>query len=532
MQADFDENFDDDAFQSSSQSEDNSRSGSGDSSVPLRKKVHVTAAMKAWKGHYCCVPLCRSSSGDQSERRRLGMPTLSFHSFPDLKTARAKDWIVKIRRDPGVNFKININTKICSLHFKPDDYTHSEYQLPSSKPRLRPTAVPSVFPWTGQVFQRKSRTSVVAISSQQRCDFNHELLPNDGLDDTMDSQSSELQALESKVHALELRIRELENELYQAKNESEKQLFRLENIKNNDELVKLYTGIPDYATLIIFYEEILKGDAEVIRIWKGKNSKDDFDEIKCGRSQKLPLLEQLFMTIVRLRMAFPELDLANRFGVSQSTVSRITMTWINLLYHNFKAIERFPSWSVVNKYMPEVFKKLYPDTRVIIDATEFFIERPSSLLNQACTFSNYKNRNTVKVLIGITPSGAISFVFQSYEGSISDRKLVELSGLLQMLEPGDELMADKGFLIQDLLAPLGVRLNVPPLVCSKQQMPMKDVVVTKKIAQLRVHVERAIGRVKEYRILQGVIPSAMWDSLNEVIYVCCMLTNLSPPLVC
>ena len=40
---------------------------------------------------------------------------------------------------------------------------------------------------------------------------------------------------------------------------------------------------------------------------------------------------------------------------------------------------------------------------------------------------------------------------------MKDRRLVELSGLLQMLEPGDEIMADKGFLIQDLLAPLGVR---------------------------------------------------------------------------
>ena len=131
--------------------------------------------------------------------------------------------------------------------------------------------------------------------------------------------------------------------------------------------------------------------------------------------KKLPLLEQLFMTLVRLRMAFPELDLTNRFSVSQSTVSRITMTWVNLLYHNFKAIERFPSWDVVNKYMPEAFKQHYPNTRVIIDATEFFIKRPSSLLNQACTFFNYKNRNTVKVLIGITPSGAISYVSQSYE---------------------------------------------------------------------------------------------------------------------
>lgn len=334
--------------------------------------------------------------------------------------------------------------------------------------------------------------------------------------------SSELDRLKSKVIELELKIKELENELQKAEAKAESELFRLQNIKNNNDLVKLYTGIPDYATLMIFYEEILKEDAEVMRIWKGKHCKDDFDELKCGRSQKLPLLEQFFVTLVRLRMAFPELDLANRSAVSQSTVSHITMTWINLLYHNFKAIERFPSWDVVNKYMPEAFKQHYPSTRAIIDATEF----------QACTFSNYKKRNTMKVLIRITPSGEISYVSQSYEGLISNRKLVQVCGLLSKLEAGGEFMADKGFLIQDLFAPLGVRLNVPPLLESKQQMPVEDVVKTKKIAQLRIHLERAIERVKEYRILQGVIPSTMWDSLNEVIYICCMLKNFSPPLVC
>jgi len=92
-------------------------------------------------------------------------------------------------------------------------------------------------------------------------------------------------------------------------------------------------------------------------------------------------------------------------------------------------------------------------------------------------------------------------------------------------------MADKGFLIQDLLAPIGVRLNVPPLLHSNSQMQPKDVAVTKKIAQLRVHVERAIGRVKEFHILQKVLPSSIWDSINEVIFVCCMLCNFSPPLV-
>lgn len=160
------------------------------------------------------------------------------------------------------------------------------------------------------------------------------------------------------------------------------------------------------------------------------------------------------------------------------------------------------------------------------------MEWPSSLVSQANTFSSYKNRNTIKVLIGITPSGAISFVSEAYEGSISDRQLFEVCGLLEKLEPGDEIMADKGFLIQDLLIPRGIRLNIPPFLQSNNQMPASDVFLTKKIARLRVHVERAIGRVKEFRILQDSLPATMWDSVNELIYVCCMLTNFGPPLVC
>ena len=157
------------------------------------------------------------------------------------------------------------------------------------------------------------------------------------------------------------------------------------------------------------------------------------------------------------------------------------------------------------KYMPEAFKKDYPNTRIIIDTTEFSIERPSSLVSRASTFSSYKNRNTIKVLIGITPSGAISFVSQAYEGSISDRQLFEVCGLLEKLEPRDEIMADKGFLMQDLLIPL----NIPPFLQSNSQIPASDVFLTKKIVHLRVHVERAIGCVKDFCILQDNLPASI-----------------------
>ena len=96
--------------------------------IEPKPRRHYTAKQKAWKGQYCCVPLCRSSSGEKAQRERLGMLRLLFHSFPDVTTDKGKMWIAKIRRDPGKEFVINNNTKVCSLHFTPDDYISGDLQ--------------------------------------------------------------------------------------------------------------------------------------------------------------------------------------------------------------------------------------------------------------------------------------------------------------------------------------------------------------------------------------------------------------------
>ena len=136
--------------------------------------------------------------------------------------------------------------------------------------------------------------------------------------------------------------------------------------------------------------------------------------------------------------------------------------WINFLYLQFKEIPIWPPRSLIFSNMPEVFKVKYPTTRVIIDATEIFVEQPDLPELQQMTLSNYKNHNTYKGSIGISPSGAVTFVSDLYSGSISDKELTQKCGLLSLLEAGDSVMADRGFDIQDDLELLGVRLNIPP----------------------------------------------------------------------
>lgn len=233
---------------------------------------------------------------------------------------------------------------------------------------------------------------------------------------------------------------------------------------------------------------------------------------------------------VRLRLGLKLQDLADRLGMHPSTVSRIFITWINLMDVKFRDLPLWLSRRRVNKLMPACFKKWYPNTRVVIDCTEFFIDTPSSLTRQSATWSEYKSHNTVKCLIGIAPHGHCTFVSPVFEGSVSDRSLTEQSGLLQLLEQGDSVMADKGFNIQDLLASVGVRLNIPPLKHGDRQMIPQDVVSTKKIAGVRIHVERKMERIKNFELVSKQLDATMFDILEPLIFSCCVLTNFQGAL--
>ena len=81
---------------------------------------------------------------------------------------------------------------------------------------------------------------------------------------------------------------------------------------------------------------------------------------------------------------------------------------------------------------------------------DIYLERPLNLNARALTYSNYKSTNTIKYLIGITPSNGISFLSTGWGGHASDILITLNSEFLDMLSPGDCVHADRGFLVEEL----------------------------------------------------------------------------------
>lgn len=198
------------------------------------------------------------------------------------------------------------------------------------------------------------------------------------------------------------------------------------------------------------------------------------------------------------------------------------------MYRRFREVTIWPSQKLVRDNLPDCFKEKYANTRIIIDCTEIFIQRPSSATAQQLTYSTYKSHNTAKALIGITPNCFISFLPDLQPGRLSDKEIVIRSGLVDLLEPGDIVMADRGFTIEDLLND-SVDLNIPPFLHDKTQFAPDEVAVTRSIASVRIHVERVIGRVRRYALLSATFPNNSLTQLNKIWVNCCYLTNLQFP---
>ena len=240
------------------------------------------------------------------------------------------------------------------------------------------------------------------------------------------------------------------------------------------------------------------------------------------------------MVLMKLQLNLGCQDIGYHFGVHYSTVSRYFDKWLDVLYYRLSVFVCWPEREQLMKTMPLEFRKNFKRCAIIIDCFEIFIERPTSLTARAQTWSNYKKHNTVKFLIGITPQGSVSFISKGWGGRVSDVHLTEHCGLLQNLLPGDIILADRGFTIQDKAGMFCAEVKIPPFTRGKKQLSKLEVDTTRQLSRVRIHVERVIGMVRQkYTILQSTLPVNMImcstdeevSTIDKIVTICCALCN-------
>ncbi len=123
---------------------------------------------------------------------------------------------------------------------------------------------------------------------------------------------------------------------------------------------------------------------------------------------------------------------------------------------------------------------------------------------------------------------------------MSDKVITKESGFLDNIEYGDVILADRGFNIHDELALIGARLQIPAFTKGKKQLSREEVEISRRLARVRIHVERVIGQLRrKYKILQETIPISLIKkpsdgctaTIDKIIFVTAALTNLSQTVV-
>ncbi|XP_045026432.1 uncharacterized protein LOC116923193 isoform X1 [Daphnia magna] len=235
---------------------------------------------------------------------------------------------------------------------------------------------------------------------------------------------------------------------------------------------------------------------------------------------------------IRLNESF--VVLAYEFGLSPRQACRIFNRYVSFIADHVLEIIVWPNSNSLKRALPVSFRKNYSRVQSIIDCFEIEIQKPSDPVNQALTWSEYKGCNTLKYLVSITPDGLINFVSTGYGGRTTDEVVTAQSKFLEKLQPGVHVMADRGFKrIEPFISSKKCVLVRPSSVSSGVHSSKRDVIDSRRISGLRIHVERAIRRIREFSFVSphACITNQQLKHVDDVIKIVCGLVNLQNPLI-
>ena len=424
------------------------------------------------------------------------------------------------------------NARICSAHWSEPrrdcDHLPDIRLVNCDKPVLKRTQTPyqraeqrnkSLRKQT--VRSEKKLASAAEVSAAKDCEIEQlrkELLSlknkNKQLVDNNNLLLNKVDTLTRSLTEAERNLTEAKSIIITLKNKSTNKDFSWKTIDNGTFYMLTGLYISDFNTLFSLFVPFL----HLIKYEGCKQS----DSVQ----RKLSKENELFCILLMLRHGVEGGIVSWIVGASPSTMSRIFVAWITFGSAVFSKLSLEQPKDLIRKKLPQTFKDNgCEDCVLILDATELKLTSLSDLNLNCLFFSDYKNTHTAKGLIGITPDGSLCHVSDLFPGSITDTELTEISKALKMVKENDCILVDKGFAISEQAADLGGIINRPPMANGEQFTP-GEVEANFQTAALRIHVERWIGRLRNYAILNKVWHTSRLDLLNETFKFVAHLVNL------
>ncbi|KAK2549002.1 hypothetical protein P5673_030629 [Acropora cervicornis] len=416
-----------------------------------------------------------------------------------IRARQMEKWIHAIRRDVGIHFQLKKWTKVCSRHFREYDFIKTL----SGRRELRKNAVPSLFSWTRTSPRKRKAPTVrkqfvktrhVLLSETQT---NEEPVERENASESEEDETNEIEGSTKQdvvTQTNEIRsndsadsdkemisqLIDLKTELQRANRRIEslqQQMFTVDRFGDDDSSIKFYTGLPNWDTFNAVFKYLNPGnEGQNISYW----------------------------------------------------VSKINVNVSAAVYEgeNEEAIRK--------KGRPRYLRPIDEFFAVICRLRQGFTEEHLAHLFQVSvstvsrifiTWINFIYLRLGQINIWPTREVVSETMPEDFKHKYSSTRVI-----IDCTEEKDSIMADKGFTIQDLL-PLGVSLNIPPFLGSSAQMPAQDVVHTQEIASLRIHVERAINKIKNFHIWDGVVPLHQFGVVNQMWAICAILCNAQSNII-
>ena len=485
-------------------------------------------------GNYCCVVDCH---------QKQGRDEVKFFCFPSRDPEQRKKWIrainrIEIKDGKKIPWTPSKNSIVCAAHFVSGQ---------PSRTRISPDFFPTIFP-THHV---KAKTSSDQARLSRALKFRRASGSGGNTSMNLDAEISNINE-ENQITTCSIGCQTDPNEysssgliflsaLKGGNAETQADCPQKSEDKSTSTFVKMLKDVgfqtdyvpPRYLPFKMNFKKL--------------QTEDDYKAI-CGVSsmffQQLVLVlqevvetragtieDKIMLFLVKLRHNLSFVFLAKLFDIHRTTASDFFNCVLDSLYVEATKWTFWLPREKVQATMPKAFKDLHPNARGIMDASEVKCEIPSDIVAQNFMFSQYKGSVTMKYLVVIAPSGFIMFISRAYGGRVTDSQITVDSGFLELLEPGDLILADKGFpKIVEQANVRGAFALLPPFKRGERPFSSQENTDGYNCSKLRIHVERAIARMKVFKILK-FLDHSLLPKINKILLCIAYIVNHFPPLI-